>query len=362
MSIERSKEKDYKSLSTPSKAGDKPTNGPQSLRPSGAANDATASDTQKPVNLNYTYAADGDVSPLPSENAAAIGISVEPIVIDESPLGEHKTAQDPTDGKSPKKARQEEKGRRRLGRDRWLVRNGHLLTYFGLYLFSILVLFRPYELVPGLGFLSATSFYFAAATLAIYLPSQLVTEGNLTMLSTEVKAILALTLIALLTVPIAKDPGTAWETFNDPYIKAVLIFIVLVNVVRTRRRLMAMMWLSLGIGVYLSYSAMDLYLSGKFVVEEYRVAVDIKGMFGNPNEMSLHFVMMIPLAITLCIGSKTKLMRVIYLAMSVLFIAANMVTYSRDGFLGILAAAAVLVWKLGRKNRMSVTIDRKSVV
>ena len=72
------------------------------------------------------------------------------------------------------------------------------------------------------------------------------------MLSTEVKAVLAMTLIALLTMPIAKDPALAWEKFNDPFIKAVLIFIVLVNVVRTRKRLMGLMWLSISIGIYLS--------------------------------------------------------------------------------------------------------------
>src|SRR5205085_6981824 len=128
--------------------------------------------------------------------------------------------------------------------------------------------------------------------LAIFLPSQLAIEGNLTMLSTEVKAILAMTAIALLTIPIAKDPGLAWEKFNDPYIKAVVIFVVLVNVVRTRKRLMGLMWLSLGIGVYLGFSAIDLYMKGQFTVEEYRVAVDVGGMFGNPNEMAMHFVMM----------------------------------------------------------------------
>ena len=36
--------------------------------------------------------------------------------------------------------------------------------------------------------------------------------------------------------------------------------------------------------------------------------------------------------------------------------ARNFVTYSRGGFLGLLAAMAVLVWKLGRKNRLNVTI------
>jgi O-antigen ligase len=223
-------------------------------------------------------------------------------------------------------------------------------------MFSVMVLFRPYELVPGLSFLSATAFYFALATLLIYLPAQLVAEGNLTMLSTEVKAILAMTLISLVTMPIAKDPGTAWEVFNDSFSKSVVIFIVLVNVVRTRKRLMGLMWLSFGIAVYLSFTALDMYFQGNATVEGYRVAVDVGGMFGNPNEMALHFVMMTPLVITLGIASKSSLARYAYFAMAVLFIGANMVTFSRGGFLGLLAVGGVLAWKLGRKQRLNVTI------
>jgi hypothetical protein len=48
--------------------------------------------------------------------------------------------------KQNKQEKKAEKDRELLGSDRWLVRNGHGLTYLGLYLFSILVLFRPYEL------------------------------------------------------------------------------------------------------------------------------------------------------------------------------------------------------------------------
>lgn len=256
------------------------------------------------------------------------------------------------------KAKGEKKARDRnlLGADSWLVRNGHLLTYAGLYLFSILVLFRPYELIPSLGFLSATAFYFALATLLIYLPSQMAVEGNLTMLSTEVKAILAMTLIAILTMPIAKDSGLAWEKFNDPFIKAVVIFIVLVNVVRTRPRLMAMMWLSLGIAIYLSFVALDMYARGEFNVEEYRVGVEVGGMFGNPNEMAMHLVMMTPLVIALGIASKVRLARLGYFAIAFLFVAANMVTFSRGGFLGLLAVGLVLAWKIGRRHRLNVTI------
>jgi putative inorganic carbon (HCO3(-)) transporter len=257
---------------------------------------------------------------------------------------------------SRKKQKEIEKDKALLSSDRWLVTHGHTVTYVGLFLFSTLVLFRPYEIVPGLGFLSATAYYFAIATIAIFLPSQLAIEGNLTVLTTEVKAILALTAIGLITMPIAKNPGLAWFAFNDSFVKAVVIFVVLVNVVRTRRRLLGLMWLSLGIGIYLGYRALDMYRSGQFAVEEYRIAVDVGGMFGNPNEMALHFVMITPTAIVLGIASKSIIWRTIYFSMAALFVGANMVTFSRGGFLGLIASSLVLAWKLGRKYRLNVTL------
>ena len=247
-----------------------------------------------------------------------------------------------------------ERDRRLLSDENWLRRNGHTFSYLGLYLFSVVVLFRPYELVPGLGFLSGTAIYFALATLLIYIPTQLATEGNLTALSTEVKAILAMTALAVLTMPIAKDPPTAWAVFNDTFIKAVLMFIVMVNVLRTRRRLMGLMWLSLAMAFYLSYQALDLYMKGELKAEGYRVDVEIGGMFGNPNDLALHLVTMIPLAVCLAVASKGKVMKLVYFSCAALFVSANFVTYSRGGFLGLIAAAVVLAWKLGRKNRLNV--------
>lgn len=243
-----------------------------------------------------------------------------------------------------------------LKTDRWLVRNGHAVSFAGLFLFSIIVLFRPYELVPGLGFLSRAAFYLALATLVFYIPSQLSAEGNLTYLSTEVKAVIVLALVSLFTMPIAKDPSMAWTTFNDTFSKAVVMFIVMVNVIRTKARLTAMMWLSLSIGITLSLFAINMFLSGEMTVEGYRVKGEIGGMFENPNELSLHLVMMFPLALTLGFASRNALMRIAYFAVAALLAGANMLTYSRGGFLAFAAASATMVWKYGRKSRVNVTI------
>lgn len=351
MSIERAKEKDYKPLSSRPSTGGPPPGDLPMLRPPGAfINDIGPGEPPDLRNLHYQK----NRVPL-NQPIAKEAVRAEAPRPDEM-IEAHAVKKAEGGRKEAKKVKSEEKDTQLLAKDRWLVRNGHLVTYIGLYLFSILVLFRPYELVPALSFLSATAFYFGVATLAVYLPSQLASEGTLTILSTEVKAILVMTFIGLATIPIATSPGTAWDTFSDPFIKAVVIFIVMVNVVRTRKRLMGMIGLSLGIGVYLGFAALQLYWEGKFSVEQYRVAVNVGGMFGNPNEMAMHFVMMTPLAITLGIASKNKAMRWIYFGMAALFVGANMVTFSRGGFLGLLACLAVLAWKLGRKYRLNVTI------
>lgn len=274
----------------------------------------------------------------------------QPAITVEEPGSTPSAATDP-------KEKKVQKEKDRLASERWLARNGHFFTYIALFLFTAMVLYRPYEIVPGLGWMSGTTIYFAILAIALYVPSQIATEGNLTMLTTEVKAVLALTFIALLTLPISRNPGMAWETFSDTYIKAVAIFIILVNVVRTRARLMGLIWLSLGIGVYLSIQTIRLYMAGEFNVEGYRVAVsETKGIFGNPNDMAIHFVTMVPILLTLAIASKRFVIKLLLFSMMGLFVAATTFTFSRGGFLGLLATAGVLLWKLGRKHRLNVTV------
>ena len=252
--------------------------------------------------------------------------------------------------------RQSEKDEKLLDTDNWLIRSGHGLTYVGLFLFSCLVFFRPYEMHPSLSFLSGTAVYFAVATLLVYIPTQYMTEGNFTVLSTEVKCVFVMTFISMLSLLYAKDRGLAWEVFNEEFIKAVMMFIVMVNVLRTRKRLMGMIWLSLSIGVYLSYMVTIDSILGIFRIEGTRVAVEIGGLFGNPNDMALHLVTIVPVALALGVAAKGNLTRIIYFLMTGLFVVGLIVTESRGGFLGLLAVGGVLAWKLGRNYRMNVTL------
>lgn len=241
-----------------------------------------------------------------------------------------------------------------LTKESWSGRNGHLLTYAGLFLFTFVLYFRPYELIPALGGLQSIAEVLAIITLAVYLPSQISVDGSVTTLTTEVKCILVLGLFALVSVAYATDPGLAWKTFSETFVKVVLIFLVMINVLRTRARINGLIWLGSAAGVMLSYQALQLYRLGEFATEGYRVNLDMGGMFGNPNDMAIHLVIFAPLALGLGLAATSKSAKWLAFAAAGLMVGGNMVTQSRGGFLGMVAAALVLVWKLSKTNRLKV--------
>src|SRR3989440_572957 len=220
------------------------------------------------------------------------------------------------------------------GEPNWVLRRGHMLSYLGLFLFTAVLYFRPYELFPALSSFNNMAFVLAVATLVIFFPSQLALEGTLTARPREVNLLLLFCLAALLSIPLAIDPGMAWDTFSGNFIKAVLMFVVMVNAVRTERRLKVLMLLALAVSLFLSVGALEDYYSGNLAVESYRVAGRIGGLFDNPNDLALHLATMIPIAVALLLGARGVARKLAYGVCAAPMLAAITVTFSRGGFLG----------------------------
>jgi O-antigen ligase len=239
-----------------------------------------------------------------------------------------------------------------------LTRRGHSVSYFWLFLFSVVLYVRPYEFFPGLSSFKQMAFYTGIVTLLVYVASQLGLEGNLTARPREINLVLLLGVAALLSMPMAIDPGEAWTTFTDLLLKTLIIFIVFVNVVRTEMRLRLLLLLILAVSIYLSISAINDYRHGVFAIGELetaRIAGRIKGLFENSNDLALHLVSMIPIAIALGLYRPGLPRKLIYFSAVTIMVAAVIVTYSRGGFIGLVAAGLILVRRLGKKNRVATT-------
>jgi len=230
---------------------------------------------------------------------------------------------------------------------------GHSLSFAGLFLFTFLVYFRPYELSPSFFWLATSAFWVAAVTLAIYIPVQLGLEGRLTIRPREVNAVLLLALVGILSVPLASDPPRAWWTLLD-YFKVVVMFIVMVNVVRTPRRLDSLIVLVFIVSVFLSAGAMNDYRLGRLVERGERIQGVLGGLFSNPNDLALHLVTIIPLSVAMLYGTRSLLKKILLLAAALTMVGGVIATFSRGGFIGLVAITLVLSWKFARRYRAVV--------
>ena len=255
-----------------------------------------------------------------------------------------------------KKEKDEKPSFMELEAGQWQAKRGHGLTFALLFVFSIVLYFRPYELIPALSGFKSMAFYVGIVTLSAYFITQLAVEGNLTARPREVNMVLLLGIAGLLSIPFAIDPSEAWTTFSDFLIKTILIFIVLVNVVRTEMRMKLLIYLALAVSIYLCIHLIGDYRSGVFKLglEEtntQRVEGAIKGLFDNSNDLALHLVTMIPLAFVLGLENKNPLRKLVFWGTTLLMISAVIITFSRGGFIGLIVMALVLVRKLARRNK-----------
>jgi len=235
--------------------------------------------------------------------------------------------------------------------DHWALKRGHSLSYLGLFVFTFLVYFRPYELFPSLAWLSRSALIVAIVTLAIFIPTQLALENSITARPREVKLVLALLITGLLSIPLALDPPRAFQSFIE-FFKVIVMFVVMVNVVRTEKRLRGLILLVLFVSCVLSLAAINDYVQGNLALEGRRIAGLIGGLFSNPNDLALHLVTMIPISLTLLLSSRGPLNKTIYVICSLLLVAGLVATFSRGGFLGFVCVIAFLGWKLARRNRV----------
>jgi hypothetical protein len=257
---------------------------------------------------------------------------------------------------SDKKDKDEKPSFMEVEAGQWQAKRGHGLTFALLFVFSIVLYFRPYELIPALSGFKTMAFYVGIVTLTVYFVTQLAVEGNLTARPREVNMILLLGIAGLLSIPFAIDPSEAWTTFSDFLIKTILIFIVLVNVVRTETRMKLLIYLALAVSIYLCFHVIADYSAGVFTIglEEtntQRIGGAIKGLFDNSNDLALHLVTMIPLAFVLGLENKNPLRKIVFWGTTLLMISAVIITFSRGGFIGLIIMALVLVRKLARRNK-----------
>ncbi len=235
------------------------------------------------------------------------------------------------------------------------LKHGHAFPYAALFLFTVILYTRPAEFYPS-AWTASIALLVGIATLGLFIPTQLSLEGTLTARPGEVNLVLLFCLTGLLSIPLAISRSEAWHDFSGTFIRCIVIFIVIVNVVRTEARLKGLLLLALASSVWLSVEAINDYRLGLMTVEGYRASGRGGGIFGNTNDMALHVLTILPISIALLLGSRGVARKIIYGACAALMIAAIVLSYSRGAFIGLIVVLIFIALKIGRRHRLEIVL------
>jgi hypothetical protein len=177
-----------------------------------------------------------------------------------------------------------------------------------------------------------------------------ISEGRpLSVMPREFKLLLGLTGLMVLSIPIGMDPGDSFGAFTDVYLKVLLIFVLMINVVNSFKRLRRLLEVTVLCGTALAIGTLVQYAQGLNMSDGFRAQGIVGGAFGNPNDLALALNTMLPIAIGLALSRPAPATRAFYWACTGLLGLTVLVSYSRAGFLTVTIIGVLLMFRLRRK-------------
>lgn len=221
-------------------------------------------------------------------------------------------------------------------------------SFVGLYVFTLLLYARPNEWVPGLGSFPLLKIVTVIIPLT-FIAAKISSGEQLTILPVELKMLLVILGLGILFIPFAQSKEDSLNTLSETFIKLVIIFTLLINVIDSRERLRSLLKLIVICGTVISLGAIRSFLTGQF--SKGRIEGIVGGMFQNANDLATGINLLIPIALVLALTSK-GIVRLFFCACAALMTAAVIVTFSRAGYLGLIALTILIFWKLRLRHRV----------
>ncbi len=211
-------------------------------------------------------------------------------------------------------------------------------SYRFLLLFLILVYANTPFVLPALEALHPAKIVAAIAILAL-LGEAMSGNTSLTLALPEGAWLITFLGAAVLSCLTALWPSYAVTTVME-LLKMGLVFFFLVNCAATETRLTQVMWLIVFCGLFPAVGTLHNYLVGNLF--EGRAAW--VGIFANPNEVAYSLVVLLPIAAWLA-STSGWIARLTLLSISMVFLGAIFVTFSRGGLIGLVAIAEFVAWR-----------------
>jgi O-antigen ligase len=212
------------------------------------------------------------------------------------------------------------------------------LSYRLLIIFLLLLYANTPFILPAFDFAHPAAVVGAGALLAL-LSETLFGGRSFVSAWPEGGLLLAFLGAAALSCLTALWPGHAVDALSD-LAKMALVYFFLVNAVRTEGRLRGVMLTMVVGGLFPAIGTLRNYHAGN--LQEGRAAW--VGIFANPNEVAYALAILLPMAACIALRSGWFL-RILLAGISLIYLLAAYVTFSRGGLVGIAVVASIYVWR-----------------
>lgn len=222
------------------------------------------------------------------------------------------------------------------------------LSFWALMAFTFILLLAPQERIPALAPLRIAM---AAAALAVgaHVLTRLV-RGRAVIDFTPAMGFLAgLLAWALVTLPFSQWPGGSLSFLTGDFLKTVVIFVLLANVIDSLPALKRTVWALVLMAIPLALVTVKNFAAGVVLETGDRVAGYTSGLTANPNDMALMLNLILPLCIGLFLASRSARWRLALGLVACLLIGAVVATFSRGGFLTLVVIALCYAWRLRQR-------------
>jgi len=224
-------------------------------------------------------------------------------------------------------------------------------AFVAVVILTFILLLSPQTWIPALAPLRI-AFLTAGAAAAFLLVDRWKRRERLMNLNREALVAAALLVWAFLTLPLSYWPGGSMHVLSDTYLKALVIFWLLANVVTTAQRLRFVATTLVLCTVPLAVAALNNFVKGNLMAGSESVERIVgyqSALASNPNDLAFMLNLVIPLGIAIFLSTTRPLVRVLCLLVIAFDLLSVILTFSRAGFLGAATIGLVYFAKLIRR-------------
>lgn len=217
--------------------------------------------------------------------------------------------------------------------------------------FTAVLFFRPQDVYPPLGALHLAELSAIAGLISLFM-GRLARRQPLSRVTPELIGVFALGAVILLTAPFSIWFGGAVHAFTDQYVKVTLVYLLAVNVLDSPKRVERLTWVLVLVLGYIAFRAVLDYARGvNMIARGTRVVGTVGGLVGNPNDLALHMVVALPLALFMAMRPDAAVLKRLTAAFcGVCMMGGVVASGSRGGFLGLVVTIIALAAFAARRR------------